>query len=261
LAICAHKLLAGAVSSTRRAARSTPSTGRASPITTEGGIDDCKVVLEELPRIAGGSRVVGHGLGPGVGERSTVLDVIGDLVAREEVHRDARVIPLHRVDASTGAVEGSAVVIIRGVVLHTATLVASLARSAVGASIEGAECVRVVGGYCAAGTSVDRNLIYGTIVDPLNNVDFTLVRPVGAVAPEGGPSATPDRHVDGIKDEETTIEDVVVVETDRLTIARDGWGGLDAQDGIAGAVDLDELVAPGTILVLEVNGAVGRIGV
>jgi hypothetical protein len=96
-------------------------------------------------------------------------------------------------------------------------------------------------------------------VDTLHNVNFTFVWPVGAVGPEGGPSAAPDGHVDGIKDEETTIEDVAVVETDRFTIARDGRGGLDAHDGIAGAVDLDELVVPSTVLVLVVDGAVGGI--
>ena len=66
--------------------------------------------------------------------------------------------------------------------------------------------------------------------------------------------------MDGIKDEETAIEDVAAVETDRFTVARNGWGGLDAHDDIAGAVNLDELVVPGGILVLVVYGAMGGIG-
>ncbi len=77
LPILTHKLLAGAVAGARRTTRSGPSTGRASPITTEGGVNDGKVVFEELPWIAGGRRVVGNGLGPGVGERGTVRDILG----------------------------------------------------------------------------------------------------------------------------------------------------------------------------------------
>jgi len=145
-------------------------------------------------------------------------------------------------------------------VLHTAPLVCSFGRSAVRASIEGTERVRDVRRYGAAGAGVDRNLVYRAVVDTFQDVDFTLVWPVGAVGPEGRPSAAPDRHVDGIKDEETTVEDVTAVETDRLPIARDSWGGLDAHNDIAGAVDLDELVGQSTILILVVNGAVGGIG-
>lgn len=66
--------------------------------------------------------------------------------------------------------------------------------------------------------------------------------------------------MDGIKDDESTVEDEVVVETDRFTIARDCRGGLDAHDGIAGAVDLDDLVVPSTVLVLVVDDAVSGIG-
>jgi hypothetical protein len=97
-------------------------------------------------------------------------------------------------------------------------------------------------------------------VNTFQNVDFTFVRPVGSVGPEGGPSAAPDGHMDGIKDEETTVEDVAVMETDRFTISRDSWSSVDAQDGITGAVNLDKLVAPSTILVLVVDSAVGGIG-
>lgn len=97
-------------------------------------------------------------------------------------------------------------------------------------------------------------------MDTLDNVDFTFVWPVGTIGPEGWPSAAPNGHVDGIKDDETTVEDVAVVETDRLAVTRDGRGCLDAQDGIAGAVDLDELVVPSIFLVLVVDGAVSGIG-
>lgn len=65
--------------------------------------------------------------------------------------------------------------------------------------------------------------------------------------------------MDGIKDDESTVEDEVVVETDRFPISRDCRGGLDAHDGIAGAVDLDKLVVPSTVLVLVVDGAVSGI--
>ena len=133
-------------------------------------------------------------------------------------------------------------------------------RSTVRASVEGTDRVQDFRRYGAADASVDRNLIYRTVVNTFQNVDFTFVRPVGAVGPEGGPSAAPDRHVDGIKDEETTVEDVAVVETDRFTIARDGWRSVDAQDGITGTVDLDKLVAQSIILVLVVDGTVGGIG-
>jgi hypothetical protein len=260
LAILAHKLRTGLVTGARRTAGCTPSTSRASPVTTEGSIDDGKVVLEELPWIAVGCWVVSHGLVPGVGQRGIVCDIVRDLIASEEVHGDARVIPLHRVDTSTSAIEGSAEAVLRGVVLHAAPHVSRLDRSAVRAAIEGADCVDDVRGYGTAGSGVDRNLVYGSTVGTLDNVDFTHVRPVGAVGPEGRPSGAPYGHVDGIKDEDTTIEDVAVVEADRLAIARDGWGGVDAQDGISGAVNLNELAVPSIVLVLVVDDTVGRIG-
>ena len=258
--ILAHKLLAGAVTGARSTARSGPSTGRASPITTEGGVKDGKVVLEKLPWIAGSRGVVGHGLVPGTRERSTVCNIFGYFVAREKVDGDPRVVPLHRIDASAGFVKGSTVAVIRVTVLHATPRVSSLGRSAVRASVEGTDRVEDVRRYGAAGASVDRDLIYLAVVNAFDNVDLTFVRPVGAVGPEGGPSAAPDGHVDGIKDEETTVEDVAVVETDRLTIGRDIWGGLNAQNGIASAVNLDELVVQCTILVLVVDGAMGGVG-
>jgi hypothetical protein len=155
LAVPAHKLLACAVSGARRTARSAPSAGRTSPITTEGGVNDGKVVLEKLPRIAGGRRVVSHRLVPSVGERSTIGDISGDLVSREEVNRNARVVPFHYVDPSAGVVERNTEAVIRGVVLHTAPTVSSLVRSAVRSSIEGADRSRGVGGYGATGPSVN----------------------------------------------------------------------------------------------------------
>lgn len=262
LPILTRKLLAGANTGARRTTRSGPSTGRASPITTEGGVNDGKVVLEELPWIAGGRRVVGNGLRPGVGERGTVRDILGYVVAREKVDGDARVIPLHRIDPAAGIVEGSTVAVIVEIILHAATPVCSLCRSAVRTSVEGTDRVQDVRRwrYGTTGRSVDRNLVYIAVVNTFDNVNFTLIRPVGAVGPEGRPGATPDGHVDRVEDEETTVEDVVVVETDRLAIARDSRGSFDTQDGIAGTVDLDELVVPSTILVLVVDHAVGGIG-
>lgn len=124
--ILAYKLLAGAVTGARRTTRSVPSTRRARPITTERGINDGKVVLEELPWVAVGGRVVGNGLVPGVGERGTVRNILGYLVARKKVDGDARIIPLHRIDPSSGLVEGSAVAVIRVMVLHTTPHVSSL---------------------------------------------------------------------------------------------------------------------------------------
>ena len=259
LPILTRKLLAGADTGARRTTRPGPSTGRASPITTEGGVNDGKVVLEELPWIAGGRRVVGNGLLPGVGERSTVRDILGYFVAREKVDGDARVIPLHRIDPSASLVEGSAVAIVVVIILHAAPPICSLCRSAVRTSVEGTDRVQDVRSYGAAGPSVDRNLVYIAVVNTFENVNFTLVWPVGAVGPEGGPSAASDGHMDRVEDKETTIEDVVVVKTDRLAVARDSRGSFDAQDGITGAVNLDELVVPSTILVLVVDHAMSGI--
>ena len=260
LPILTHILLAGAEPGARRTTRPGPSTSRASPITTEGGVNDGKVVLEELPWIAGGRRVVGNGLAPGVGERCTVRDILGYRVAREKVDGDARIIPLHRIDPPAGLVEGSTIAVIKEIILHAASTVAGLVRSAVRASVEGTDRVQGVRSYCAADASVYRNLVYRTVVNTFEDVNFTFFRPVGAVGPKRGPSAASDGHVDRVKDEETTVEDVAVVETDRLAIARDIRGSLDAHDGITGAVNLDELVAPSTSRVLVVDGAVGGIG-
>ena len=106
---------------------------------------------------------------------------------------------------------------------------------------------------------MDRNLVYRAVVNTFENVNFTFLGPVGAVGPPRRPSAAPDGHVDRVKDKEATVEDVVVVETDGLAIARDIRGGLDAHDGITGAINLDELVAPSASRVLVVDGAVGGI--
>jgi len=126
LPILPYILLAGADTGASGTPRAAPSTRGASPITTEGSVNDRKVILEELPWVAGGCRIVRNRFMPGVREWGTFLDIRRDLVTREEVDGDARVIPLHGVDPSTSVVERDAVAVTRGVVLHTASTISRL---------------------------------------------------------------------------------------------------------------------------------------
>ena len=58
-------------------------------------------------------------------------------------------------------------------------------------------------GKLASGTSVRSNLVESVLVDTLDDIDFTVVRPVVADGPVCGPSTTSVGHRPHISDEKT----------------------------------------------------------
>jgi len=66
-----------------------------SPISTEGGVENGKVIREEGVGVAGGGREVGLRSSPSRRKRLTGGDVGGDPLSREEEDGDTGVVPLH----------------------------------------------------------------------------------------------------------------------------------------------------------------------
>jgi len=77
----------------------------ASPITAKGSVEDSTVVLEELERIAVGSRPECAGRAPITRNGSLSGDVGWDVLPIKEINGDTRVVPKHRVDTTTVLIE------------------------------------------------------------------------------------------------------------------------------------------------------------
>lgn len=56
--------------------------------------------------------------------------------------------------------------------------------------------------------------------------------------------ATTSGHVNGIKDDETSVEGVLGVEADGLSTGRDGGGLVDGHDGVSVVLDVNEALVP-----------------
>lgn len=137
----------------------------AGPVAAEGGVEDDVVVFEMPVDVtvvatgeARGRGTPGRGDGIGVGAR----DIAGDAGAREEPDVDGGAGPFHGVNAAAGVVETGAVVV-RSL---------GFGRAAETAFATGAR-------EGAAGTGVHGYLVLGLMVDALDDVDFTAVRPGG----------------------------------------------------------------------------------
>lgn len=84
-------------------------------------------------------------------------------------------------------------------------------------------------------------------VDSLENVDLSSLRPVGTVGPERRPRPAARRHVNGVEDDETSVEDVLGVKSNGLSTSNavsDLGGLVDGDDGVSLRVDSDETLGP-----------------
>lgn len=146
----------------------------AGPVAAEGGVEDDVVVLEMPVDVAVVATEEARGggtpsRGVGVGTR----DIAGDAVAREEPDVDGGAGPFHGVNTAAGGVESSAVTV-----------------RSLGFAIAAETAVATGAGEGAAGTGVHGYLILGLMVDTLDDVDFTAVRPgVGSVSRYRGKQA------------------------------------------------------------------------
>lgn len=146
----------------------------AGPVAAEGGVEDDVVVLEMPVDVAVVATEEARGggtpsRGVGVGTR----DIAGDAVAREEPDVDGGAGPFHGVNTAAGGVERSAVTV-----------------RSLGFAIAAETAVATGAGEGAAGTGVHGYLILGLMVDTLDDVDFTAVRPgVGSVSRYRGKQA------------------------------------------------------------------------
>lgn len=63
------------------------------------------------------------------------------------------------------------------------------------------------------------SLVLLLVVYTFQDIDFTAVRPIGAVGPPGGPDTTPNRHVLGIHEKKSVdIKRFLAVDSNRVTV-------------------------------------------
>lgn len=144
------------------------------------------MVVEESRGGTRGARIVRHRRAPPCGVRRPRSDVGGHAPAREEVYGDPTVLPLHHVHAAIVRIERCAERVAVGAA-RPAALVPALCRGAVRPTDDlarDAECAGRGGGERAPGVGVDRRLVVGVVVDPLNDVNLATCRPIGAVGPD-----------------------------------------------------------------------------
>lgn len=105
-----------------------------------------------------------------------------------------------------------------------------------------------------------RSLVLLLVVYTLQNINFTTVRPIGAVGPPGRPDSTPNRHVLGIHEKESVdIEYLLVVDSDRVTVP---YVVLCAESHVSRLVivELQEAAIESGLIIEEIDISVRRIG-
>lgn len=208
------------------------------------------VTVEESGRLSPSSRVrvgagqVGRNIA--VGEEEDLDEVIG---------------PFHGVDTAVVAVES---VTVRGSVsrVNTTAGVFALA-SGLGVAVAGGNLTteaRVVD--AAAIRSVQGHGIAALLVDTLDDIDLSVVGPVGADGPESRPGATDGAgHVGKVKNEQALVVGGSRGQTD--TLATTSRGSVGVVNTNVGAVTLgsDQTGTGGSVLVDVGDISGGRVGV
>lgn len=269
----------GAISAVRGRATGRPLPAR--PVAAKGRVEDETVLLEARIDIApapaekGGLRNAEAGdVGRVARSVNRVLGRWGDGVSREEPHLEEAARPLHGVDAAAVGVEAVAVV-----VGHRPVGVAAVGR-VVGGALPGSDASDpspvlgiVDGRKRSAGRSdhgavvrgVQCDLVVHVQVDPLDEVDFSVVRPCSrAEGPEGRPDSTGlAGHVCNVSHEDSvgpipfTFEANAwpsPVPAQRVVVDRvntPAWSPMGAE--------LDEACVDGSPLVDVVDESIGRV--
>lgn len=187
----------------------------ASPAAAEVNVKNDLVLGEVVVEVARATRgETGRGLTPclDIGLGGAILDILGDLVAREVPNGHVLVGPVHGVDTATVGVEAVTVVLV---------VLGGLTAAVVTVAVAAYKCGGLDGtlvGNLAAGTGVQSDGVGLGVVNTLDDVDLTTHRPVGAEHPESGPQATgAGGHVSKVSDEETLGEGLAGLNASRLT--------------------------------------------
>jgi hypothetical protein len=223
---------------------------RARPVATESGIEDESLVVEDGSNIATPLEVP-HRFSKLADVGVTALDASWDGVAWPEPDLDGLRCPLHRVHTTFHGVEACSKR--ARATCHGTTLGTGLGR-AVGVG----RCTGLISAADGALTGrVQDHLVHSLEVDALDDVDFAVSRPRIAYRPECRPHATGAcRHMLDISDDQTLVEHVVRLDTNRLA-ANVGLAQrrfmIDAQIDTARRRDANEAVVLGRGLVDILN--------
>lgn len=228
------------------------------PVTAESGVENELLGLEALVEVARALQM-GHGSAKGGRVGLAAGDGLGDVAAREVPDLEEISSPLHGIHTATVLVEG---VSGRALVAldHTADGAGGISTLAGGHVAEHF----VIAADIARAAGVEDNLVRLVLVDTLNDIDFAVMRPVGANRPERGPRST---DAAGHVCEVDNIQALVVV---LLTLDTNGFtaGSLGAQlrlvihthvEAAAGG-DVDQAAALSIALVGIGDEAIGRVG-
>jgi hypothetical protein len=228
-----------------------------SPVAAECDVEDDPLLVEVLGHVAG---AIEEGSGDPEGRhiRTALDDGRGNFAAREDPDRNVIGGQLHGVHPATGIVKGGSEGARAGVD-SAADLVS--APTALGTN-QGA--VHLAGSDIAGATSVQDDLAVRHLVDTLDDVDFAVVRPVGAIGPEGRPRATSAAgHVLQVEDKQTGLVRLLALDAHGITaraVRAEGGGPVNAHVDVAVGENVDEASALGGCLIDVVHKAVGRIG-
>jgi len=107
---------------------------------------------------------------------------------------------------------------------------------------------------------VNGDLVLGEFVDTLQDIDFTTIRPVGAVLPPRRPRSTSSRHVPCVKQDKTTLEHFLSVQTNRFSSPAAGvLGRIRFHHRVAFTVGRYKTLIPRLTGVLVIDSPVGRV--
>lgn len=151
------------------------------PVSAERSVKDGDLVVEKVARRASRSAPAGKRLLPGPWHRLVGSKIRRNGGTREEPDGNARVDPLHSVNASLCRVEASAVRVLASDICKATSGVARSRRAAVGVH----ELTRGrVGRVADCGTAlagVERGGVRVRVVHTLKDVNLTACRPVGSI--------------------------------------------------------------------------------
>jgi hypothetical protein len=141
--------------------------------------------------------------GPGIRVGLLRVDIGWNLATREEPHLDALAVPQMRENTTSDHVERLPIAPLVRVGESTAPVVASGAGTPIVDNV-GLDA-NVVCGERATLPGMERVRVRFLLVNPLEDVDLTAVRPVGADRPVCGPDAAPVGHFPEIGNEQATV--------------------------------------------------------
>jgi len=213
-----------------------------SEVSTDGDVEDDRLGSEKLAGVARGLWVKSRRCRPRARIRIGGVYVRGNLAAGEEPNLDSVIVPKRGVHSSTSTRE-SGTVRLRTIILDEATFVTVRLVEAVWGDeragfLDWGACRRVH----APLKGVERVSIGSDHVHILDNVNFAIIGPIGALCPVGRPDRATERQMYGIHDHETARSQSVIGEyfnavPAKCRVVGAAGGVIDLDDDIASAVD------------------------